>query len=93
MSTVEILVNASAVVGSGLLLFGFYRVNSGKWTNKSFWYEVDNFVGALLIVAYQLYYHAFVTVFVNIIWATVAMVGLSVFIRRAYTHRKKRRTA
>lgn len=91
MSGIEIFYNVLAVIGSVLLLFGFYRVNIGRWTNKSFWYELDNVIGAALIIVYQIYYHAFVSVVVNLIWAGVAVVGLSVFFRRLHYHRKKRR--
>jgi hypothetical protein len=86
-----IVYNALGIAGSILLLFGFYRVNSGKWTNKSFWYEFDNILGAFLIIIYQIHYHAFVSVVVNLIWAGVALMGISVFFRRFHHHRKKRR--
>jgi hypothetical protein len=91
MSVLEIFLNILAVLGSILLLFGFYRVNTGKWTNKSFWYEMDNVIGAILIIVYQIYYHAFVSVVVNIIWGGVAVIGLAAFARRAHRHLKKRR--
>lgn len=91
MNKLEILLNVLAVVGSILMLFGFYRVTTGKWNNKSFWYEVDNLIGAIFIIAYQLYYHAFVSVVVNLIWAGVAVAGLTVFFRRFYRRRKRRR--
>lgn len=93
MDGLEIFLNILAVVGSVLLLFGFYRVNTGKWSNKSFWYELDNAVGAIFIMAYQFYYHAYISVFVNVIWLAVAIAGLSVFFRRLRRHRKKRRSA
>lgn len=48
MNPTEIFLNILAIVGSMLLLFGFYRVNTGKWSNKSFWYELDNALGAIL---------------------------------------------
>lgn len=91
MSTADIIYNGLGIVGALLLLFGFYRVNAGKWTNKSFWYELDNVIGATLIIIYQIRYHAFVTVVVNTIWAAVALWGLAVFFRRYHLHRKKQR--
>lgn len=93
MSGATLFYNAIAIIGSMLLLFGFYRVNSGKWTNKSFWYELDNVFGATLLIVYQIHYHAYISVGLNLIWALVAATGLSVFLRRAHKHRhKKRRT-
>ncbi|MBX6334635.1 hypothetical protein IRY61_04845 [Candidatus Saccharibacteria bacterium] len=91
MDRLEILVNVLAITGSILLLFGFYRVNTGKWSNKSFWYELDNLIGAIFIIMYQLYYHAYVSVVVNLIWASVAVAGLIVFFRRFYRRHRKHR--
>jgi Na+-transporting NADH:ubiquinone oxidoreductase subunit NqrB len=91
MSTADIIYNVLGMIGAAMLLFGFYRVNSGKWTNKSFAYELDNLVGAVLIIIYQVRYHAFVTVVVNAIWAIIALIGLVVFVRRMRHHRRKRR--
>jgi hypothetical protein len=88
---VDIAYNLLGLVGAGMLLFGFYRVNSGKWTNKSFFYELDNLVGAILIIIYQVRYHAFVTVVLNAVWAAVALWGIIVFYRRYHAHRKRRR--
>jgi len=85
---VEILFNVMGILGIGLLLFGFYRVNSGKWNNKSFWYEFDNFIGAVLIISYQLYYHAYVTVAANVIWGSIALWGLFMFAKRLRAQRK-----
>jgi len=91
MSTEAIVYNGLGITGALLLLFGFFRANSGRWSNKSFWYELDNVVGATLIIVYQIHYHAFVTVVVNAIWALVAFAGLSVFFHRVHTRRRKRR--
>ncbi|HEY5806238.1 MAG TPA: hypothetical protein VIS56_02515 [Candidatus Saccharimonadales bacterium] len=74
-----IFYNGLGVIGASLLLFGFYRINSGKWSNRSFWYEFDNMLGAFLIIVYQIHYHAYVTVVVNLVWAGVAATGLVVF--------------
>jgi len=89
MSTEAIVYNGLGILGSIFLLFGFYRANSGRWNNKSFWYEVDNIIGALLIIIYQIHYHAFVSVVVNLIWASVAVAGVSVFFHRVRTHRRR----
>lgn len=92
MSTVDWVYNGIGIVGAILLLFGFYRINSGRWNNKSFWYELDNLFGAGLLIAYQIHYHAFVTVVVNIVWASVALWGLLVFARRHRAHRRRRQS-
>ena len=69
--------NAIGVIGAFLVLLGFYRTSVGKWKNKSFWYELDNLVGAVFLVAYQFYSGAYISVVVNVIWALVAFRGLT----------------
>ncbi|HSX29399.1 MAG TPA: hypothetical protein VLE73_02465 [Candidatus Saccharimonadales bacterium] len=72
----SILFCGLGVLGAMLLLFGFYRVSSGKWTNKSFLYELDNVCGALLLLAYQVRYGAYVSAVLNAVWAGIAFIGI-----------------
>ena len=78
----ETLYNIAGAVGAFLILFGFYRTSIGKWKNKSFWYELDNLIGALLLVIYQLHHSAVISVIVNIVWAIIAFTGLTSFAQR-----------
>lgn len=80
--TEVVFYNAVGLVGAFLILLGFYRTSIGQWKNKSFVYELDNLVGALLLVIYQVHYHAFISVVVNIIWAIIAFRGLTSFAQR-----------
>lgn len=89
MSAEVIFFNGLGILGSIVLLFAFYRVNSGRWNNRSLWYELDNVIGAALIIVYQVYYHAFVSVVVNIVWGGVAIMGLAVFFKRLHMHRSR----
>lgn len=75
-----------AITGSALILFGFYRTSIGKWTGKSFWYELDNLIGAVLVTIYQLHYRVFITAVLNIIWAIVAFHGLTSYRERRRKH-------
>jgi hypothetical protein len=75
-------------VGASLILFGFYRTSVGKWKNKSFWYELDNTVGALFLIVYQWHLNAYISVILNTIWAIVAFRGLTSFAER-YNRAKK----
>jgi len=92
MST-NAIYNGIGIVGSLLVLFGFYRTSVGRWTNKSFWYELDNVVGSALIVIYQVRLHAYISVTVNIIWAVVAFRGVSSFAERYIKYRRTKRSA
>jgi hypothetical protein len=80
------------IIGGLLILFGFYRTSIGKWSGKSFWYELDNFLGATLLTLYQWHYKVYISVVLNIIWAVVAFRGLEPYaIRRLNGNRKKRK--
>jgi hypothetical protein len=78
----ELFYNIIGTLGASLILFGFYRTSIGKWENKSFWYELDNTVGALLLIIYQLHLQAYISVVLNVIWALVAFRGLTSFAQR-----------
>jgi hypothetical protein len=89
--TSEIFYNIIGTVGASLILLGFYRTSIGKWENKSFVYELDNLVGASLLIVYQLHLDAYISVVLNIIWAFVAFRGITSFAQRYNLAKKKRR--
>lgn len=81
MST-PLYLQAVGIVGAFLILLGFYRTSIGRWSTKSFWYELDNLVGALLLLIYQAHLHAYVSMVINIVWAIVAFRGISSYAQR-----------
>jgi hypothetical protein len=86
----QLFYNIVGTLGASMILFGFYRTSIGKWQNKSFWYELDNTIGAVLLIIYQFHLHAYISVVLNVIWAFVAFRGLTSFAQR-YTLAKKSR--
>ena len=84
--------SAIGIVGAALVLFGFYRTSIGKWTGTSLWYELDNLVGAILIAIYQIRLHAYISVAVNVVWAIVALNGISSYRQRRRKPKTRRRT-
>lgn len=78
-------------VGALLILLGFYRTSIGQWKNKSFWYELDNLLGAVLLIIYQAHLHAYISVVLNAVWAFVAFRGLTSFAERYQGRKKSRR--
>lgn len=78
-------------IGASLILFGFYRTSIGRWKNKSFWYELDNTIGALLLIVYQLHLQAYISVVLNFIWAIVAFRGIVSFEERRRQARRRRK--
>lgn len=83
------------VAGAGLVLFGFYRTSIGRWTSTSFWYELDNLLGAILLSIYHIATETYAPLVVNVVWAIVAFRGITSFAERrgraTPTRSKKRR--
>lgn len=90
-ANVPLYVQFVGVFGACLVLFGFYRISIGKWTNKSFWYELDNLVGALCLIFYQIHLGAYINIVLNCIWAIVAFRGITSFAER-YTRKKNQKS-
>lgn len=83
------LINILGIVGCLLVLFGFYRTSIGQWTGKSFWFELDNLIGAILLIVYCYDKKAYVNIGLNVVWAIVALRGLTSIHDRRKTARKK----
>lgn len=84
------LIDIIGITGAALILLGFYRTSIGKWTNKSFWYELDNMLGASLLIVYNLNRRAYVSLVLDIVWVLVAIRGItSIAERRAGRRRSK----
>ncbi len=65
------------IIGCLLILFAFYRTSIGRWTGRSLWYELDNFLGAFCLIVYSYDKRAFVNIVLNAVWLLVALRGLS----------------
>ena len=95
----DYIYSAIGAAGAALILFGFYRTSVGRWTNKSLWYELDNTVGAGLMIVYSTHFQAYISIIVNSIWIAVAFRGLMPFAERygkhlrkkVYAHQRKKR--
>ena len=70
-------INILGIVGCVLILFGFYRTSIGQWSGKTLWFELDNFLGATFLIIYSLDKKAYVNIALNIVWAVVALKGIS----------------
>lgn len=79
----------SGVLGMTLVVNGLWRTSSGRWRHTNAWYELDMIIGASLIIVYQLYVKAYVTLPINIFLVVVSFRGLSSFAER-YAQRQTR---
>ena len=80
---------ALGILGGLLVLFGFFRITSGKWSGKSLIYELDNLLGAILIGIYQFHNRVYITVVLNVIWAIVALRGIASYSQRRRVKSRK----
>lgn len=71
------LIDVVGAVGAALILLGFYRTSVGKWNNKSIWYELDNLLGAGLLIVYNLNRQAYVSLVLDVVWVMVAIMGIT----------------
>ena len=68
-------------IGAVMLLYAYGRVSSGTWTGQTRAYQVLNVVGSALFIINTAYHRAFPPLFVNIVWAAIALRALVRFAR------------
>jgi hypothetical protein len=60
-------------LGAGSLLVAYGMISSRKMEADSTSYQVLNIVGSILLVANTMFYRAYPSSFVNLIWAGIAV--------------------
>lgn len=73
------------VIGTGgaiLVLLAYFLVSSGKVNSASVAFQVINLVGAGLLTTYALLLQGWSLVFLNGVWAIIALVALLRIVRR-----------
>jgi hypothetical protein len=75
-------VDVIGLTGAGLIIFGFFRISLGMWTSRSLWYEIDNLAGASLMAVHELLIGAYIPLVLSLMWAIVAIKGLTSFAER-----------
>jgi hypothetical protein len=78
------------IIGGLFFLFAFYRTSIGRWTGKSFWYEMDNLIGAVLMSFYAFSKTAYIGIILNIVWGLVAFRGVSSYAERRLSKEMKK---
>ena len=72
-------------LGAAALLFAYAMVSSRKMEVDSAPYQLLNIAGSLLLVLNTIYYRAYPSSFVNLIWAGIAI--FSITTRRRFASR------
>jgi hypothetical protein len=78
------------VFGATLLLVAYFMATTKRWQTHSPQYQLSNLGAAIMLIVYSFVKTAYVHVFINIVWASVAIVGL-IFIaehRRRYKRQR-----
>ncbi len=73
------------VIGTGgaiLVLLAYFLVSTGRVSSSSIAFQVINLVGAGLLTTYALILQGWSLVFLNGVWAIVALVALARILRR-----------
>ena len=78
-------------IGGSLFVIAFIESARGKWNGKSFWYEIFNIVGAVLLVYYAYQKQAYTNIVLNLIWGVVALYALRHIIIRHKVRTKKKK--
>jgi hypothetical protein len=60
-------------MGAAALLVAYAMVSSGKWEGHSSVFQLLNVGGSALLAANTIFYGAYPSTFVNIIWAAIAI--------------------
>lgn len=61
------------VIGAGMVLIAFIMVQMNKWSPDSFQFDVVNFLGSMILVAYGLLLNSIPFVILNTVWAAFSL--------------------
>ena len=84
-------VHLIGIAGAALIIFGFYRTSIGKWSDRSLLYELDNLIGATLMAIHELLIEAYIPMVLSVVWAIVAVRGITSFADRHGWYRQLQR--
>lgn len=75
--TVTLMVDMLGWAGAGVLLVAYYQVSAGRWQGDAPRFQALNVLGSLLLIVNSGYHGAYPSVFVNIVWAGIAVFTLA----------------
>jgi len=89
----KFLTDAVGWLGAGLLLIAYGLVSFRRLRADSAAYQALNGFGSLGLIVNTLYYHAYPSAFVNLVWITIALIaGVRMKNRAAYANRQESTT-
>jgi hypothetical protein len=71
-----LLINGIGWTGAAVLLFAFALVSLRGYSGTSNMYQWLNVIGSALLIINTIYYGAYPSAFVNLVWIGIAMVAM-----------------
>jgi hypothetical protein len=71
----QLLIDIAGWLGAGVLLAAYGLISFDKLRPETFRYQFLNAVGSLLLIVNTVYYRAYPSAFVNMIWIVIAFVA------------------
>jgi multisubunit Na+/H+ antiporter MnhF subunit len=82
------MVDTLGIIGATLLLLAYFMATTKRWQTHTLQYQLSNLGAAVLLIVYSYFKTAYVHVVINIVWASVAIIGL-IFIAEHRRRQKK----
>jgi uncharacterized membrane protein YfhO len=76
------------VTGAVLLLLAYFMSTTKRWQTHSLVYQLSNLIAMVFLIIYNLEKLAYVNVGINVVWASVAILGLVFMGEHQRRHRK-----
>ena len=84
------MIDFLGLIGAVLLLLAYFMATTKRWQTHSFPYQLSNLAAACLLIVYSFSKTAYVHVAINIVWASVAIVGLVMIVGHLRTSKRRR---
>jgi lipid-A-disaccharide synthase-like uncharacterized protein len=81
-------VDIVGILGAALLLVAYFMATTKRWQTHTPQYQLSNLAAAVLLVAYNVAKLAYVNIAINVVWASVAIVGLVFIAEHRRRHKK-----
>ena len=75
--TTTLMIDVLGWAGAVCLLTAYFQVSAGRWQGHTRGYQALNIAGSLLFILNSGYHGAYPSVFVNVIWAGIALFTLA----------------
>jgi len=82
------MIDILGIFGAVLLLLAYFMATTKRWQTHTLQYQLSNLGAAVLLIIYSYVKTAYVHVVINIVWASVAIIGL-IFIAEHRRRQKK----